>query len=132
MADTREKWVVREGKDWMELRKVDPRGRLWVVLDGTVGMPGDIVRFPRLRSFVGGGTDGGEAPLSPFEAELVVDPVTRSVLLPESGEPSDHLGRALALFRTLKAAGLSDQARLVWDWLKPEMGDRRQEERDAA
>lgn len=132
MADAKEKWVVREGKDWMELQRVDPQGQLWVVLDGTVGMPGDIVRLPRLRNFVGTGAAAREAPLSPFEAELVVDPVTRSVLLPESGKPSDPQGQALALLKTLKTAGLKDQARVVWDWMRSTMGDSRREERDAA
>lgn len=132
MADANEKWVVREGRDWMELRKVDPRGRLWVVLGGTVGLPGDVVRFPRLRRFAGTGTADREAPLSPFEAEIVVDMITRTILLPESGKPFNPLRRTLKLMKTLEAAGLKDQARVVWEWLGPAMDGLGKDERDAA
>ena len=117
MANANERRVVREGKDWMELQKVDPWGRLWRVTDGTVAVAGDIVRFDRLNRFEGAGEADLEAPLSPFEAEIVVDTVTKAVLLPESGEPSTPVRQTLRLFGILKAAGLQDQAQIVWEWL---------------
>jgi hypothetical protein len=125
MADAKEKWVVREGKDWLELQKVDPEGCLWLVTHGTLAAVGDIVRFPRLGGFGGAGADDLEAPLSPFEAEIVVDTVTQCVLLPESGSPF-HPGRlTLELLETLEAAGLKDQARIVREWLGPAAGGSR-------
>ena len=113
MAEAKDKRVVREGRDWMELRKVDPRGRLWMVTGGTLAAVGDIVRFPRLRRLVDPQQADGEPPLSPFEAEIVVDTLTRVVLLPESGRPFNPLRRTLGLLRTLEAAGLEDQAEIV-------------------
>ncbi len=123
MAEAKERWMAREGKDWMELQKVDPWGRLWVVLGGNVGTPGDIVRFPRHRRFVGAGTADREALPSPFEAEIVVDKVTRAVLLPESGRPFNPLREARVLLKKLEAAGLDDQARVVWEWIGSVEGD---------
>jgi len=131
MADAKEKWVVREGKDWLELQKVDPEGCLWVVTHGTVAAVGDIVRFPRLGGVGGAGADDLDAPLSPFEAEIVVDTVTQSVLLPESGRPFHPLRLTLELLEILEAAGLKDQARIVREWLGPAAGGSRARRRAA-
>jgi len=110
--------VLREGREWMKLRRVDARGRLWVVIDGTVAMAGDIVRVPRLGLRLWEpDSDAGE-PVSPFETEIVVDTLTRAVLFPESGRPSNPAKPALRLFKILQAAGLREQARIVWEWMR--------------
>ncbi len=106
-----EKVVVREGRDWMEVRRIDPRRRLWVVTGGTVGVAGDVVRLPSLPR------------ISPFDAHIVVDSVTGAVLLPESGEPRSRLGKAMQLVRLLEAAGLPRQAQIVRDWLRDTWDD---------
>lgn len=114
MAGRREETrTLQAGNDWMELRKIDPRGRLWVVLNGTLGLPGDVVRFPRRRRAA---EVGFEAMPSPFDAEIVVDMLGRTVLLPESGKP---LRRALKLMKILRAAGLRAQARVVAEAVGP-------------
>lgn len=111
MGHEKEKLVLREGKDWMDLRKVDPGGRLWLVTGGTLAAAGDIVRIPGLRR-VGASADSDAAMgVSPFDAEIVVDSLTRVVLLP------GLLQGAGGLLRSLEGAGLDAQARIVRDWL---------------
>lgn len=124
MADANERFVVREGKDWMELKWVDPRRWLWVVIGGTVGAAGDIVRFPVHRRPGGRGVADQADPLSPFEAEIVVDMLTRAVLLPLSGTPSHPARQALKLLRILEAAQLNEQARIVRELVGTARGGR--------
>ena len=117
MRSQDEKLVLREGRDWMELRKVGPGSGLWLVTGGTVGMAGDIVRVPRLGWIDPTADPDAVAEISPFEAEIVVDSVTRTVLLPESGQPFDPRLAAIRLVQTLDEAGLDLQARIVREWL---------------
>ena len=107
--------VLGEGKATMDLRRIDPRRRLWVVTGGTVGVVGDVVRLPDVGDF-----DPGDCPqgVSPFDVEIVVDSVTREVILSESGRPKSQLERAMRLVRVLDAAGLPEQAQIVRDWLR--------------
>lgn len=110
MEKAGERLVLREGRDWMEVRKVDSRGRLWAVVDGTVGMKGDIVWLPRLQwsRHAPDDVDPDDA-ISPFEAEIVVDIVTKAVFLWKNFSPT-------GLIQSLKAAGLTEQMWIVRRW----------------
>lgn len=109
-----EKRVLGEGKATMELCRIDPRRGFWLVTGGTVGLAGDVVRVPDVREL---DPSGCQQEVTPFDAEFVVDSVTREVLLPESSRPKSRLGQAMGLVRLLEEAGLHEQAQIVRDWL---------------
>ena len=94
----------------MELQKVDPDGLLWLVTGGTIAAVGDVVRVPSLERVDDPGDSDAAAGVSPFEAEIVVDSLTRAVLLPSPFQ--DYA----SLLGDLEAAGLEAQAQIVREW----------------
>lgn len=115
--------VLREGSDWVGLREIDRRDGLFLVLEGTVGAPGDVIQLgrgipSRLADVVG---PDGNTLVSPFDTEIVVDILTKEVLLDEAGG-SDPLHQGDRLVGSLLQAGLRKQARIVRDRLRGEGG----------
>jgi hypothetical protein len=115
MGDT---MMLRYRQDWLEVKRLDARGLLWLVVGGTTELAGDVVSFQEIRQALAKGVPP-VPPKSPFAADTVVDSVTGAVLLPEGGKPESRLRRAMWLVRQLEAADLSDQAQMVRDWLRP-------------
>jgi len=111
--------MLRSGRNWLEVKRIDPRGLFWLVLGGTTAMPGDVVCFPGFDSGLPGAEDDPPPRPSPCAAEVVVDSVTGAVLLPESGSPASRLRQAMKLVRDLEAADLSGAAQMVRDALRP-------------
>jgi hypothetical protein len=127
----RKTMVLGGFRNLLEVKEIDPRGRFWLVVGGTTALPGDVVRFPRLDGCLAATGKPLAGRLSPLDAEIVVDSVTRSVILPECGHPASRFKQAMALVRDLESSGLSDQAQIVRDWLQPTL-DEEFHERDAA
>lgn len=111
--------TLGSGRNWLKLRKIGGQSRLWLVVDGTTAMPGDVVCFSAVGWGMPAEGDDPASRLTPFDVDIVVDSVTGAVLLPESGTPASRFRQATQLVRHLEAEGLSDPAQIVRDWLQP-------------